>query len=128
MELNLTKRKKDIKPYRYEMHEQAYVSNINATLLHESEVMTSDANVLIQKFDNGLILQYWYFLDGYCECLINKPYRVLKVIEDGQEKTYLRIENSEITHKLPEPFGRVTRFVVNGDAKPGYEDITNICK
>lgn len=128
MEINIKKHKKEIKPYRYEMNEQAFVSNINSVLLHENEVLTSEANVLVQKFDSGLVIQYWYYLDGYCECLINKPYRILKVLEEDQEITYLRIENTKVTYKMPEPFGRVTRFVINGEAQPGYEEVTNICK
>lgn len=126
--IKLKKKKKDIKPYRYDMDQQAYVTNINAALIHEAEVMTADANVLVQKFDSGLIIQYWFYLDGYCECLINKPYRVVSLFEEGAQKVYLRIENSEVTYKLSEPFGKVTRYVVNGEAKPGYSDITNICR
>ena len=128
MQIQLKKKKKDIRPYRYELDELAYVTNVNACLISESEVLTADANVLVQKFDNGLVIQYWYYLDGYCECLINKPYRVLKVLEEGGEKTLLRIENTQETHNLVEPFGRLVRYVIDGEALPGYEEITNICK
>lgn len=126
--INLKKVKKEVRPYRYTPPEEAYVTNINSALIHESEIITNEAIVLVQKFSSGLIVQYWYYpKDGYCECILNKPYRVIRVL-DNIEKVYLRVEDTDKKYTLPEPFGKIKRYVINGKPIPGYEEITNICR